>query len=509
MPSSSHESELRQIANRSSLFRSAAVLLGFFLALAIAFIWTKAPSYDELYYSVPALDLITRGSFGIPVLEPTGSAMPAGSVFTGVNHHLYLPSLFHWLLSSVWYKIAGFSILTIRFYSLLWGVLFLGACYAVLYKISSRPFVALSGVTCVAFSHIFVNAATDGRPDIVCATLGISSIAAYLLLREDRILPAILASHTLLAVAAAVHPVALVYLVAVLLTTAYCDFKRLRVVYIFAAAVPYLVIFGAWFALMWMDQDTARTQFKLFFTNRAGTWTGLPTLLWNEWAQRYWGSYQTSGDSGASARFKLFPLFFYPLGLLGGAVVARNQPQYRLLLWLALSICLTLARLDVFHLPFYLIHTVPWCCMLLGVWLAWLWDKSGTPRRISAVLAILFLALNVGWTAYAIRRDPRSREFADAVRVAREHSGPADLVMGPLEMGLAFGFYNNLIDDCALGYFTGKKARVIIVDERGYGQAFNNYALRTPYLNKHVTHLLNDEYGLVLQNRLYRIYARK
>lgn len=489
----------------------AATVAVVFVALCAATALTKAPWTDELFYSTPALDLISRGSLGVPIMEPTGCvSLPGGTVNAGINHHVYYISVAHFVISATFYKVVGFTILTVRLYSILCGLVFLAAWYLILRKLSGEYWIAMLGTALLAVNHVVVNSAADGRPDMACAAIGTAGLAAFLWLRERHLGLAILASHTLVALAAAVHQTAILYLIAVLLTTIYFDWRRLRIHYLAVAAIPYLGVFGAWAAYVLSDKETAFAQTKVMFGHRIGHSFGIHEWLWREIMERYLSIY-LSGDTVGIARLKVLPALFYPLGVAGAALTAevRNQRSYRLLLLIALIDFGVLSVMDGSKMPYYLIHTLPLFCVLFGIWIAALWKSGGVRRQIAGTLGIVFALVNISWTGYSARRNPYLREFMAAAHAAREHTGPKSMINGPLQMGLVFGFYNNLMDDATLGYYTGRGADVIIIDEQGYGEAFRAYSKSSPALYEHIRNLLTNQYALVYQNRSYKVYSRK
>ncbi|MGH9719076.1 MAG: hypothetical protein ACRD8O_02605 [Bryobacteraceae bacterium] len=483
--------------------------LVFYLLLAGANSWTKAPWSDEAMFANPSIDLITRGSMGVSVMEPTGSIVAPGVVYAGVNQYVYGMPFFS-VASAGWFKLFGVSVFSMRAESMLWGLILLGAWFAILWRLSGSPGLAVLGVGLVGVNHIVIDAASDGRPDMACAALGTAAIAAYLLLRENDLRWAVFASHGLLALSAACHPNALNYLVGVLLITLYMDWKRLRIPYLLFAAAGYLIVFIPWGVYVASDFATASKQLSMGANNRFNTIFTPLAAIRSEIVDRYLDPVYFSSYSTGAARVKSAVPFFYLLGI-GGALFTpriRRNFGYRLLLLITATGFLILAIVVGQKTYYYLIHIVPLYAALLAVWL-YETAGRGVPRIVSAIVLGSYLLLQIGWSAYNIRRDPYHREFLPTAQLLKEKSGGRELVMGPPELGFALGFFNNLIDDGAIGYYTGKRPAWIVMDERGYVQAFTNYPKKAPHLYTYVSGLLENDFVLVHRDRLYRVYGKK
>jgi hypothetical protein len=186
----------------------------------------------------------------------------------------------------------------------------------------------------------------------------------------------------------------------------------------------------------------------------------------------------------------------------------RNHSGRRLILWIGVSFFVLPALLDETKMTYYLIHSVSPLCALLGIWLADIWTGGGMKRALSICLTMLFVLMNVGWVAYNASRDARHREFADVVLAIRERAAPGDLIIGPPQLGFEFGFFDNVIDDSGLGYYSGKRPQFIAIDANGYAEAMPLYASKAPDLHQYVTQLLGQS-TLIVENRLYKVYASK
>src|ERR1051326_9356891 len=90
--------------------------------------------------------------------------------------------------------------------SMLWGLLALFAWFAIALKLTDSIATALLTIFLVATDFAFLDAASDGRMDMMCASLAYCGLAAYLLLRQRHLERAIMISQALCVIAGLTHP---------------------------------------------------------------------------------------------------------------------------------------------------------------------------------------------------------------------------------------------------------------------------------------------------------------
>ena len=144
--------------------------------------------------------------------------------------------------------------------------------------------------------------------------------------------------------------------------------------------------------------------------------------------------------------------------------------------------------------------------MALWSWLEW--DQRGRFRWAAAGAVGLVIAVQVVWTLGAIRQNTYRTAFLPAMEYLAREAGPDARIIGGTELGFYFGFYNNVTDDTALGYYSGKRADFIVVDENGYGEVFKGFPARDPALDRYVRKTLTEDYHPVYKNAVYTIYRR-
>src|SRR5258708_28039479 len=90
-----------------------------------------------------------------------------------------------------------------------------------------------------------------------------------------------------------------------------------------------------------------------------------------------------------------------------------------------------------------------------------------------------------------------------------QQAGPKSLIIGNSELGFHFGFFNNVIDDSTLGYYSGKRPDFIVVDANGYGEAFKGYSSQDPGLDRFVRKTLKEDFQRIYTGAVYTIYRRR
>src|SRR5260370_4424736 len=96
-----------------------AGVLALYLVLALMLSYTKRPSMDEAWVANPAVDLITRGSTGVTVMQPTGNGVFVGITLSGIENHTYRWAPFPAVLEPGWLKLVSFEMMCVRGFSLL------------------------------------------------------------------------------------------------------------------------------------------------------------------------------------------------------------------------------------------------------------------------------------------------------------------------------------------------------------------------------------------------------
>jgi hypothetical protein len=497
--------------NRRQRLWLSAIGVGFVL-LAGSVAATKRPWVDEGWFVSPAVDLATHGSFGTLQLDPQGSdvrVFKADAVLKGINQHTYWVMPFHLLEMAGWGKLFGFSPFSMRLPALLWGLVTLMSVAAIVRRlVPELPAAAWLASALLAADFTFVDSAADARMDMTCAALGFAGLAVYLTLREQSLQRAMWISHALAATAFLTHPNGIFAPVTLLVTMLWLDWKRLSAKTLVAIAVPYIVGFGIWgaYCLKWPDDFLA--QFSANSAGRARDLLSPWVALARELSARYGVTYFPSWTTFGKVRGIGFVLAVVAVGIVAREGFARRLSGDRLLVVLTVLRFFMLAFGATGKYAYYLVHISPLFAALIGIAAVRLWTVGGakTKAAVAAALCLYFVI-----QASVIGRDIARREYQTVyqpvISYLRSEIRPGDSVTGSGELSFGLGFYNpQLRDDPWLGYWSGRRASLIVQDKWHYDSMLDAAEGRHMPVAAFITAELNGRYELLKEISGYRIY---
>ena len=479
-----------------------------YLALAIATARTLMPWCDEAWFSGPALQLLRLGSMGTPVLDPT--AVWHDRVLTGIGQYTYWITPLYPFSQFLWFHVAPFGLLSVRMYSVLWGMVALAAWFALVRKLSGDQGLALLAMALVAVDSAFLRSAGAGRMDMMCAALGVTALAAYALLRERHLTAAIVVSQAAIAAAALVHPLAIGWCAALAVLTLYFDARRLRWrhgLYAAAAYVPAAVGWGVYISrnpALWWAQFAGNVSHRL----PEGS---LLAWLHKETVDRFGRFYGLGPDSHGLAHGQVLVMAVYALGAIGVLATPsiRKHKWLRglVLVWLTMALVITILDQDV--QDYYMLHISMNLAVLLavGIWTAW--QRGAMPRWALAGVVATFVAVQLATTVAHIRRDEYHKDYLAAVDYLKQKLRPGDVVFGSAELAFELGFDGTVVDDYRLGYRSGRRATYIVLDRQRYDEWIPRLKRSEPDAYQYIRGMLDHDYSLVASNEEYQVYSRE
>ena len=488
---------------------AAGLILAAYLVLGLTNVFTKAPWCDEAWFGSPAYNLAYRGFMGTTVLDPASSTWKSVKL-TGIDQHTYWVMPLNLLFNAAAFRAFGFGILPMRLLSLSWGLAALLAWAAILWKLTGNKALALTGTALIAVDYHFLAQAADGRMDIMTVALGWLGVAAYLLLRERRFPLAVAVSQSLTALGFFTHPNGLLLVLILLSTTLYLDRKRVRISTVAIAAAPYLAIATAWSLYILQKPEDFITQFLGNVAGRGPIITTPLAALITEISSRYLDNYGMASWSSLAGRANALPLLAFLAATAACLLIPaiRRDRAYRLLLvWTAIA-AFYLTELEGLKTPLYLLYITPLLSVLIAVAATWLWTHR--PRWKFAVAGVLavFCLFQSARTVIADSRHPRRATYDPAVQYLRAHFTPRTFIMGGAQLIFGLGPGWNVLDDIRLGYNTGKKPDVIVIDP-GWEDRIQMLKTQSPPIHAFVTSLMNSEYREAYRAEGYRILVRQ
>ncbi|MGD0437264.1 MAG: hypothetical protein ABSB86_12430 [Bryobacteraceae bacterium] len=478
------------------------------LVLAVGMAATRLVAPNEGWFADPAFHLETQGFFGTTVLESTGTWLE------GVDRHTYWILPLYPLAVAPLFRAFGFGLYTMRALSIFWALTALSAFYLLMLSQAGRSIALLATLLLGVDFHFLVGAGV-GRMDMMCAALGYSALATYMVLRERSLRAAILASSTLAVAGCLTHPCGILAVCGLVFLAFRFDRERLTWSVLSLAALPCAVGLAAYGAYALQDWPSYVRQLTGNVSGVAGEATGSTrfdglthplSALRRELLIRYMSPF--NGDSWKNPyRTQLVILSLY----WGGVIVAlldrriRSQKAARLLLALTGIYFVIMWLFEGLKLRVYMVHTLPLFAGLGALWI-WNWTEGRRSMRASVVAIILciqFLALGVG-----VHKNQYHNEHLPAAAYMLEHGHPGSLIMASGQFAFEFGYDGRLIDDVRLGYFTGKKPEFFVRDV-WYGEWLDHAKTRDPEIYKHVSTTLAARYREVFRNPGFIIYQQR
>jgi hypothetical protein len=487
----------------------AGILVLYFL-LAAALTYTKRPWADEAWFANISVNILEHGKTGISVLDPLGNANMLGRAFPEIDKEYYIWIPVQEAFYALCYKVAGFSVFSMRGVSMLWGLCALASWFAIALKLTDSMPAAVLTVFLVATDFAFLDAASDGRMDIMCAGLSFGGLASYLMLRERHFQRAIVVSQALCVAAGLTHPMGAIGFITLQFLTIYIDHSRIGWRHVGLALSVYLAGAAVVAAYILPHFTLFKAQLAGALTNRLGVVHSTGSTFVRELTEKYWSFYLPPYATGV-AKLRVFIPLIYGLGALGALSLSSVRASRRTMLGMAGVALVAMAFLESAKLYYYLVHSTPYLAALLALWVSSVWtSRKLWLRGIAGGVVAILVALQIGWVAVAVRKDPYHKSFLPMTAFVRdriEHrSSDHFLVMSSAELGFVTGFNRILSDDALLGYQSGHKADLIIMDERSYDSQFKGFRLSRPEVADFMRGLL-DRSDLIYNNGYYRVYS--
>jgi hypothetical protein len=434
-----------------------------------------------------------HGELGTSVLDPHGFIY--APIVKEVNHYWYWEMPAYPLLLTLWSKLFGFHLFTIRTLSVAMGVIALICWFWIISQLTQSRATGCIAILLLATEERFLLSSATGRMDMMCLTLSLAAVAVYLLLR-DRFPLAIFASCTLLSLALMTHPnvvVGAVLFVAVL----WQDRTKIRWQTVALAAVPFVVTGALWglYILRRPDVFVAQAHTQAIIPHRFHVDWNLIRQFRYEFAMRFGYSYRLFAES-ILTRLTALPIIVYFLSVMPLAVIPalRKRPGVKLLLIVTAVDFMILSCLQKNW--YYLIYIVSLFAADLAIVVTWLWSKGPVIRVVTALAVAIILALQLSVSVFRFDHNDQHYRYARVIDYLKTHARTNELIMGSGELGFSLGFGDRVLDDCRLGFTSGKAADYIVVDVQ-YNGYFSWLADHEPATYRYIRRTLADDYERV------------
>ncbi|MEP6540422.1 MAG: hypothetical protein ABJF23_34170 [Bryobacteraceae bacterium] len=479
-----------------------------YLLLAVGGARTTLPWCDEAWFSSPALNLITAGYMGTSVLDPTADFRT--NHIAGIDRYTYWIAPLYPVTQAAWYEVFGFSLFSLRMYSVAWGLVALASLCITLKILSGRRDVALLGTALLAIDFQFLWAASVGRMDMMCIALGHAAFASFLYFRTRNLAIAVLVSQSLVVAAGLTHPMGAGECLGLLFLTLYYDRSRIRIPHIALAAVPYVAGAVGWGLYILKDPALFVSQFGGNAAGRFAAVTSPLETLRLQIFERYLYMYGFAPDTQGFSHVKIVVLIAYAAGVAAALSIRgiREHKGYRALLLLAAVCFPTWMLIDRQIQSFYLVHFVMFLVAIFAVSVSWLWERALLPRWVLAAAVLLVVAVQLGTVGKRIQQNPYRNAYLATTEFLKQQASPSQLVIGSAELAFQLGFHSNVVDDYRLGFRSGKRPDFIVIDKNRYDEWIPLLKEQDPPAYRYATEMMSREFHLLLDRGVYKVYGR-
>ncbi|MCK4721315.1 glycosyltransferase family 39 protein, partial [bacterium] len=127
-----------------------AIILVVYLATSVATSLAIPPEEDEAYSVSPAINLITEGHMGNTVLECKGT------MNTRMDERTYWQPPLQYLALSIWFRIFGVSLLSVRLFSTILGLVAMFCSYVIVRKLTGNPIAGILAAALLSVEFNFI-----------------------------------------------------------------------------------------------------------------------------------------------------------------------------------------------------------------------------------------------------------------------------------------------------------------------------------------------------------------
>ena len=473
------------------------------LIAAVALTFTRAPWWDEGAFADPAENLAHHGTLGATTWHP---AIAGLRDFPEIDRYTYWTPPGYVTTLGLWFKLFGFSIFSLRAYSIVWGLLLVFAWYRITRALTGNELIARVAALLIAADHAVVMAAATGRPDAMVASLGSLGLYAYLHWRESSLSRAAFAGAAFAAASVLCHPMGLLYVLDLGVMAIVLDRRRIRIRHAGLAIVPFLTAGLAWGLYIMKAPDIFRLQFFGHVGSRAGGLHSPLRAVLYDLKERYQLIYWH--DLPGLLRARVLILVAYGAGLL--LLVSRprtwRDPRLRLLALLPPMIYVATAILDGAKYPNYFIHIFPVLCAGLAAAVCFRIPTGSAASAVTMTGLTVLLALQFGGNAIRIAQNTNTNVYRPVIDFLKTHATPESRIIGTSELMFGLGRNYHLSDDQRLGIYTGEGCDFIVRSPFTRGPLF--YDATEPETAEKLRRKYK-EFDIVFQRGDLRVYARK
>jgi hypothetical protein len=274
------------------------------------------------------------------------------------------------------------------------------------------------------------------------------------------------------------------------------------------AALPYVVALLLWGLYIAQAPDLFTAQF--FGNIRAGRLTNQRSILHaiiSEFTERYFGYF--SGLGGRLPRVMSLKILI-TLSYLGSVAYVlsfgRRRTGAKTTGALVAGFGLALMFFENLKWYIYLLHILPLFAATLALTISDLCERFPRWRVWLYGMVAGLMVFNAGVVISRIRLNEYRKTFEPVAQYVMEARRPGDLVYGDGGFAFHLGFDGALIDDFRLGYYSRRKARIIIMNGR-YQDWLHSMKSEDPTAYHYTRALLQNSCAPSFTRGQYTVYA--
>jgi 4-amino-4-deoxy-L-arabinose transferase-like glycosyltransferase len=433
--------------------------------------------------------------------------------FSLIQHTYWQPPAY-FVFTAAWFRIFGFSLMSVRMLSIMFAVIALLSWSFIVQYLLDSPAAGLLATILISVDLFFLQSASSGRMEMMCCGLGSLSLAAFLKLRDRSLFQGVFWSHLFATLSILTHPVGVLYWLGLVFLILSFDGKKLTFGILPAALLPALAGMGAWGWYILQDPpaffDQTRTILQLVhgaFNEKGLSSIPMVRSLQLEIKYRYLGPFGLASGVSMAQRAKALILVTYAAAIFGSFWMARKWgrrgvPQLAVLAVIAI-LYLTFASPSKFY--YYLVHETVFMAACLAGFL-YQADRVQRTNWLVATVVPAIVILQLGGDLYRIRQDPLHKLYNPAIAQIKDHSMPQSTIMGGAELWFGLEHDRYIINDTNLGALSGSAPDVFVMDKL-YSDLHKNMQMKDMAIYNHEQQLL-DSSRPIYQNDAYRIYRR-
>jgi 4-amino-4-deoxy-L-arabinose transferase-like glycosyltransferase len=473
-----------------------------FLFIGSLLIYTERPWVDEAILASSSINLVENGFLGVT------NMITEGTKLEGLDEYTYWQPPFYYILEALVFKIFGIGIFQARFLSLFFGLIGLIAVYFILKKSIKINYIIFIGLLILSTDHYYLLSSSNARMDIISNSLTLCAIAVYLINRENRFKIAIILSNTFICLSGLTHPNGVIGFVSLIFLILYLDYKKINFTVILLAFVPYVIGLISWGIYIMQDY---RLFLRIFCANITNENRNLYTLIYQEFAGRYFSSYWAKG--GDSIRdyiillIWIFPIIFYYVNFISGPFMLRKNKSEKFVWWILLiyflMLMLVMGNKTAKYLNWILVFFI-----INSLFVFYKLNKKKILRYIG-ISCMILIVISSALIAYSeIRRDDYSKLFLSDLEQFDENHYNGGKIYGSAEISFFYEFSDDIIqDDKYLGYYTEIIPDYIIIEKR-YKSFIKNLEATDPEIYSYIDNILNHKFEKIFKGNYYTFYKK-